>query len=86
MTDTPLLAFFTIMDNQGGVIVKGKSHVQLRTHPTRELSAQDQLTRLPLDPPKFDLDLYIQNYRGTSQRFPVSQDLTYSPVCRSHPI
>ncbi|KAL2181614.1 26S proteasome subunit RPN7-domain-containing protein [Thermothelomyces heterothallicus CBS 202.75] len=33
-----LLAFFTLMDNQDGVIVR--------------------------EPPKFDLDLYIQNYKG----------------------
>ncbi|KAL2135263.1 hypothetical protein VTI74DRAFT_9143 [Chaetomium olivicolor] len=36
-----LLEFFTLMDNQGGVIVK--------------------------DPPKFDLDLYIQNYKGRTR-------------------
>ncbi|KAK3375069.1 26S proteasome subunit RPN7-domain-containing protein [Podospora didyma] len=36
-----LLAFFTAMDNQGGVIVR--------------------------DTPKFDLDLYIQNYRGRTR-------------------
>ncbi|KAK0621331.1 26S proteasome subunit RPN7-domain-containing protein [Bombardia bombarda] len=37
----PLLAFFTAVDNEGGVIVR--------------------------DPPKFDLDLYIQNYRGRTR-------------------
>ncbi|KAK4043972.1 26S proteasome subunit RPN7-domain-containing protein [Parachaetomium inaequale] len=37
----PLLAFFTAMDNQDGVIVR--------------------------DPPKFDLDLYIQNYKGRAR-------------------
>ncbi|KAK4137450.1 PCI-domain-containing protein [Trichocladium antarcticum] len=36
-----LLAFFTIMDNQGGIAVT--------------------------DPPKFDLDLYIQNYKGRTR-------------------
>ncbi|KAK3898884.1 26S proteasome subunit RPN7-domain-containing protein [Staphylotrichum tortipilum] len=36
-----LLAFFTLMDNQDGIIVR--------------------------DPPKFDLDLYIQNYKGRSR-------------------
>ncbi|KAK4123436.1 PCI-domain-containing protein [Parathielavia appendiculata] len=36
-----LLAFFTIMDSQDGIIVK--------------------------DPPKFDLDLYIQNYKGRTR-------------------
>ncbi|KAK4115376.1 PCI-domain-containing protein [Canariomyces notabilis] len=36
-----LLAFFTLMDNQGGVVVK--------------------------DAPKFDLDLYIQNYKGRTR-------------------
>ncbi|KAK4237915.1 26S proteasome subunit RPN7-domain-containing protein [Achaetomium macrosporum] len=36
-----LLAFFTLMDNQGGVVVK--------------------------DPPNFDLDLYISNYRGRTR-------------------
>ncbi|KAK3333694.1 26S proteasome subunit RPN7-domain-containing protein [Cercophora scortea] len=40
MTDS-LLAFFTVIDNQGGVIVK--------------------------DAPKFDLDLYIQSYRGRTR-------------------
>ncbi|KAL2262423.1 hypothetical protein VTK26DRAFT_1373 [Humicola hyalothermophila] len=39
--DNSLLAFFTQMDNQGGVIVR--------------------------DPPKFDLDLYIQNYKGRTR-------------------
>ncbi|KAK3357340.1 26S proteasome subunit RPN7-domain-containing protein [Lasiosphaeria hispida] len=37
----PLLEFFTVMDGQGGVVVK--------------------------DPPKFDLDLYLQNYRGRTR-------------------
>ncbi|KAL2139600.1 hypothetical protein VTI28DRAFT_4941 [Corynascus sepedonium] len=37
----PLLAFFTLMDNQDGVIVR--------------------------DLPKFDLDLYIQNYKGRTR-------------------
>ncbi|KAL2188671.1 PCI-domain-containing protein [Thermothelomyces heterothallicus CBS 203.75] len=36
-----LLAFFTLMDNQDGVIVR--------------------------EPPKFDLDLYIQNYKGRTR-------------------
>jgi len=36
-----LLAFFTLMDNQDGIIVR--------------------------DPPKFDLDLYIQNYKGRTR-------------------
>ncbi|KXX78020.1 COP9 signalosome complex subunit 1 [Madurella mycetomatis] len=36
-----LLSFFTLMDNQGGVVVK--------------------------DTPKFDLDLYIQNYKGRTR-------------------
>ncbi|GAB1320473.1 hypothetical protein MFIFM68171_10683 [Madurella fahalii] len=36
-----LLSFFTLMDNQGGVVVK--------------------------DSPKFDLDLYIQNYKGRTR-------------------
>ncbi|KAG7290610.1 hypothetical protein NEMBOFW57_000613 [Staphylotrichum longicolle] len=36
-----LLAFFTVMDNQDGIIVR--------------------------DPPKFDLDLYIQNYKGRTR-------------------
>ncbi|KAL2164445.1 hypothetical protein VTH06DRAFT_3661 [Thermothelomyces fergusii] len=40
MTDS-LLAFFTLMDNQDGVVVK--------------------------EPPKFDLDLYIQNYKGRTR-------------------
>ncbi|KAK0646488.1 26S proteasome subunit RPN7-domain-containing protein [Cercophora newfieldiana] len=37
----PLLAFFTVMDGQGGFVVK--------------------------EAPKFDLDLYIQNYRGRTR-------------------
>ncbi|KAK3379452.1 26S proteasome subunit RPN7-domain-containing protein [Lasiosphaeria ovina] len=76
----PILVFFTAMDNQGGVIVKGnvqyiRNSPSLRSlfaHSLGALCLPNRRAAADLDTrrteqPKLDLDLYIQNYRGRTR-------------------